>query len=239
MKKHLLIALAISLVFVACGSVDAPKPSDNISKRPSMIYQADKFGGMEMLYPVKLGIMQLNDKRTLPFYANGQFFQENDMEGLNQMTYLELKKSGLFSQVKKIPQKAPFKVDDAFLQKMIEKYDVDMILILDVTNFNLFRSKNGKNMDTSIHMGVHNIENDTYAPGAFKIDILATMIGQLIYCDGGIIVWSGDVSRSKRIAVTDGVVNSRELSELSQGTLRPLYTALKKHIVATGKRMGQ
>jgi len=238
MKKQLLIALAISLIFIGCGSVEAPKPSEEVSKRPSMIYQPDRFGRMDMLYPVNVGVMQLNDKRVLPFYAKGQFFQENDMEALHQMTYLELKKSGLFARVKNIPEKVPVNIDDAFLQKMHKQYDVDMILIMDVINFNLFRSKNGKNMDTSIHMGTQNVNNDGYAPGSFKIDILASMIGQLIYYDGGIVVWSGDVSRSKRIAVTDGVVNSEQLSELAQGTLKPFYSELKKHIVTTGKRMG-
>ncbi|NOR57647.1 MAG: hypothetical protein GQ474_03905 [Sulfurimonas sp.] len=239
MKKQFLIALAISLTFMGCGSVDAPKPSADVSKRASMIYQPDKFGRMEMLYPVNVGIMQLNDKRVLPFYAQGQFFQEDDMDGLNQMTYLELKKSGLFARVKNIPEKIPANIDDVFLQNMHKKYDVDMILILDVTSFNLFRSKNGRHMDTSIHFGTQNVENDGYAPGAFKIDITASMIGQLIYYDGGIVVWSGDVSRSKRIAVADGVVSSEQLSELAQGTLKPFYTELKKHIFTTAKRMGQ
>lgn len=238
MKKQLLLALAISLIFIGCGSVDTPKPSEDISKRPSMIYQPDRYGRMDMLYPVNVGIMNLNDKRVLPFYGHGEFFQEEDMKGLKQMTYLELKKSGLFARVKNIPEKAPDNIDDAFLQKMHKEYDVDMILILDVTNFNLFRSKAGKKMETGIHFGAHNIDNDTYAPGSFKIDVVASMIGQLIYYDGAIIVWSGDVSRSKRVAVTEGAVTNKELSELTQNTLKPFYTELKKHISTTAKRMG-
>ncbi len=239
MKKQLLIALAISLLFIGCGGIDAPKPNDDISKRPSIIYQPDKFSKLDMLYPINVGIMKLNDKRVLPFYTKENFFQENDIDGLSQMTYFELKVSGLFAGVKNIPEKAPSNIDEAFLEKMHTKYDVDMILILDVINFNLFRSKNGKNMDTSWHMGAHNLNNDDYAAGSFKIDILTSMIGQLIYYDGGIVVWSGEVSRQKRIAVADGVVSSGQLQELSKGSLKPFYMELKKHIYTTAKRMGK
>jgi len=234
MKKQLLIALAILLIFIGCGGVDAPKPSEEITKRPSLIYQPNGLNRMQMMYPLTVGIFKIKDKRVLPFYTGGDFFQEKDVDGLHQMTYLELKKSGLFARVKMIDEEVPKNIDEAYLQSINKKYGVDMIFSFDLTDFNLFRAKQGKALEYW-----DNSSRKNYAGGAFTIEVLASMIGQLIYYDGGYIVWSGEVTRRDKIAVKDGGLTTHELSQVTKQTLQPLFLELKKHIATNGKRMAQ
>ncbi|WP_419765072.1 MAG: hypothetical protein ACNI28_01400 [Arcobacter sp.] len=233
MKKQLLIALAISLLFIGCGGVNAPIAQKQVSKRPSLIYQPTG-NQMQMKYPLNVGVLRLNDKRVLPFYSKDNFFQEEDIQGLSQLTYLELKRSGLFGSVKYINETSPVQITDEFLQQMNQKHNVDMIFIFDVTAFNLFRTKQGKAM--TFALSVKDNHRD-YAKGAFTMEIFSSMVGQLIYYDGGYVVWSGEVKRANKMAVTQGDISMRDLSVLTNDTLRPMFNELKTHIKTTGKRM--
>ncbi len=233
MKKQLLIVLAISLMFIGCGGVNAPVAQQKVSKRPSLMYQPSSANQMQMMYPLNVGILKLNDKRVLPFYSKDNFFQEEDIQGLSQMLYLELKRSGLFGNVKFINETATSNITSKFLEEMNQKHGVDMIFVFDVTNFNLFRTKQGKSMDYSSF----NKNHSDYAKGAFTMEVLASIVGQLIYYDGGFIVWSGDAKRANKIPVKEGDISTKDLSSLTKETLQPMFLELKNHIVATGKRM--
>jgi len=235
MKKQLLSLFAIAILFIGCGGVNAPSVQEKVSKRPSMLYQPGSYERMKMKYPLKVGILKLNDKRVFPFYTSDGFFREKDISGLEQLTYLELKRSGLFEKVISINETAPFEITDDFLQKMNQKYNVDMIFVFDVTNFNLFRTKQGSSMTASSFVD----NNKEYAQGAFTMELLSSMVGQLIYYDGGYVVWSGEVKRANKIPVSTGDLTSKQLSLLAKNALKPMFDELKKHIATTGKRMAQ
>ena len=234
MIKQILLVLTIVLIFIGCGGVNAPIAQQQVEKRPSLLYQPDDINQQAMLYPLNVGILKLNDKRVLPFYSKDNFFQEEDIQGLSQLTYLELKRSGLFGNIKYINETAPTQITDEFLKQMNEKHNVDMIFIFDVTAFNLFRTKQGKAM--TFTAAVKDNHRD-YAKGAFTMEILSSMIGQLIYYDGGYVVWSGEVKRANKIPVTEGDISMSSLSNLTRQTLKPMFNELKLHIETTGKRM--
>lgn len=240
MFKNIILLISVLSVLIGCGGPKTFKAEKDVAKRPSMLYQPDNRDSMKMKYPLSVGILKLNDKRVLPFYSQKNFFKESDIDGLQQITFLELKRSGLFETIVNIPEIAPKQIDDQFLKLMHQKYQVDMILVLDVTNFNLFRAKMGKELmkDWTIGnmFGTSQMRKE-YAIGSFSMQVRASMVGQLIYYDGGYIVWSGEMKRADLIPVTDAVLTPSQLALLSRNTLKPLFSDLKRHIAKNGKRM--
>lgn len=210
--KHILIFVTITLLFAGCGSVQPEAPKKE-SQRISLIYQPDSLITKEQKYPLTLGVLELEDKRIMPFYLSENFFQEGEIAGLSQLTYFELRRSGLFKDVIYIKEQKPQEITQEYLTQLHEKYGIDMLFIGSLTKFYLFR----EGLNTNI---VH-----------------SSIIGQIIYHKGGHIIWNGEVERSNKIFSQEQAVTLNELTSLTHNTLKLMYRDMIEYIDQTGKRM--
>ena len=222
--KNLLFVSFVALLFLGCGKPAVPVAKKDVTKRPSMIYQPNRYAKLNMKYPLNVGVLQFTDARVRPFYGKQNFFQQEDMNGLTQMTYLELKNSNLFGHVKLINEKPPFELNQDFFYKIMDKYGVDVIFIGDVTSFALTRKWTSAG-------------GTTHGTAAFETAVDLGLIGQLIYLDGGVPIWNGKVSRKNKLLVKQGKVSSTQLTSLVHETQQQMFSDLMKHIDKNGKRM--
>jgi len=221
MFKTLSLAIVL-LVITGCGTAPVPTANKDISKRPSLTYRVDSSSKLPQKYPLKIAVLPITDSRAIPFYGNEDFFQQNDIDGITKMAYFELKNSHLFSKVKLLKAKTPAKLSKEFLEEVMQKNDVDMVFIANLTEFSLLRTKKG---------------NWRIAPDTYEVEIEMGLIGQLIYLDGGYIVWSGKASRKNSLLVKTGKLTTTQLSTLSEETLKQVFSDIKIHISKNGKRM--
>ncbi len=228
-KIKIITALLLSLVlFIGCGEPEVPTAIEDVTKRPSIVYQVDKYSKLPLKYPLRVGVLQLRDSRIMPFYGNDNFFKENDTDGLSTMAYLELKNSNMFNDVQLINEKVPSLVDKNFFSMIKQKYSVDIVLIGDVTSFILLRHWKS---DIPMFGGP--------PPGisAFSSSVDIGMIGQLVYLDGAIVIWSGEVNRKNKLLVKEGEITKNQLVNLVHETQQQMFSDLMKHISKNGKRM--
>ena len=179
MFKTLCLAITL-LIITGCGPAPVPTANKDIFKRPSLTYRVDSSSKLPLRYPLKIAVLPITDSRAIPFYGDEDFFQQSDIDGITKMTYFELKNSHLFSKVKLLKEKTPTNLSEEFLEKLMLKNDVDMVFIGNLTEFSLLRTKKG---------------NWRIAPDTYEVEIEMGLIGQIIYLDGGYMLWSGKASR--------------------------------------------
>lgn len=226
--NYLLLLIGVIWLFTGCGAPVAPTAKKEITQRPSLIYKPNRYTKLPMKYPLKVGVLQFTDSRIMPFYGKENFFQQDDIEGLTQMAYLELKNSNLFGSVRLINEKVPFEMDQKFFYNIMDKYQVDAIFVADVTSFVLLR-----NWRSDIPM----LGGPPAGVSAFSSSIDIALIGQLIYLDGGIEIWNGKVNRKNKLLVKEGEITTAQLANLATETQQQLFEDLVGHISKNGKRM--
>ncbi|MFH1411421.1 MAG: hypothetical protein ABIG55_02115 [Candidatus Omnitrophota bacterium] len=193
-------------------------------QRASLRYQP-RSELMQKKYPLTVGVMDVSDKRATSFFlakegATDEFFQETIADGISEAFYLEMKKSGLFEKVVKIDETRPEELTAGSLSGLREQYNVDMLVVADLSKFNMVREKMG------------GLQYNSYIT---RVDI--ELIAQLIYLKAGVVVWADVVDRISEKHSETGALRPGEVGELTTSTMGDLFSDMKVLIAETGKVM--
>ena len=212
----LLPMIIITLMLVGCSATE-PYPEDD-GERPYLGYQPKIQRGLYVKYPVKLGVLYVRDQRKLLFYdEEDDYFDKRIDRSVSNMIFSEMKGSGLFKKVILIKETPPNILSKKFLSDIRNNYKVDMILVTDLTKFNMLREKSGDNViDT------------------FKISVDVAFVSQLIYLRNGLIIWANSVERTRKDLAKDGALEAQPLGELSCSVMRAAVADIKVLIQKTG-----
>jgi len=220
--KTLLALLLACLLPVGCApgvAVEKPKPAE--FNKPSLMYSPGRKMVAEPKYPVKLGVLNVQDKRIVPFwYDADDFFAETISAGLSANIYRDIRFSGIFSEVVRIPEPPPAMLTAENMLALKNKYGVDMILVTYVNEFYMSREKTG------------DIRMNTYI-----LKIHAGLVSQLIYLQNGVVVWAEKVDRMQEDLTGQGVLSAGKTGELARQILRDAVGDMKTLMIQTGKVM--
>ncbi|MFC1680014.1 hypothetical protein ACFL2T_07380 [Elusimicrobiota bacterium] len=219
MLSSLCVALCGALLMGCAGARHVKVPSKR--RRPTLSYSPKSVPVRSAKYPLIVGVADLRDRRVWKFFGGkDKFFREPIIEGVSNALYNDLKASGLFSGAKRISADLPRKLTGPERLKLHTKHGVDMLLVTDLTKFNMRRIKAG-----------------VYLHDSFNILVDIAWVARLIHLDSGTVVWAGQIDRSGKESGASGVLNPGQLGRLTRDTMRKMGADMKMLIQRTGKRM--
>lgn len=220
-KEFLVIPIltCVLLFFAGCSATE-PSPFGS-SERPSLYYRPKQQYSKTLKYPVKLGVLNVKDRRNLRFYDDeDNYFTEKIPEAVSNMLFSEMKTSGMFKEVKKINETPPETITPAYMKKLKSKHNIDMALFTDLTRFNMLREKEGKSIiDT------------------FKITVDIGFVSQLIFLRNGYVVWADSVDRQDKELAKEGALEPQALRRITENAMSSAIGDVKLLILKTGKVM--
>ncbi len=220
--KTLLAFLLSCLLLTGCApgvAVEKPKPSEH--NKPSLMYQPGRRMLAEPKYALKLGVMDVQDKRIVPFwYDADDFFGETIEQGFSTNIYRDIRSSGIFGEVVRIQEQPPATLTAENMMRLKKKYGVDMILLTYINEFYMSRQKTGET------------RMNTYV-----VTPRVGLVAQLIYLDKGVVVWAEKVDRKQEEVSDTGVLSDGKMGELSRKVLQDSVGDMKTLIIQTGKVM--
>lgn len=210
---------AVALMLSGCAA-DKPSPF-RLSKRPSLRYIAPCRARRVQKYAAAVGVTTVRDRRLMPFYGDRDgFFREDIPAGLSDMLCAHLRASGVFADVKRIPEPPPDKLTEQDVFRLKVDYGVDMILICDITHFNLLREKMARRITD-----------------CFKITLDVGLFCQLVYLDDGTVIWAEQVRRQSKSLAPAGAPAPAHLANLTANAWRAALSDMHVLLLKTGKTM--
>ncbi len=210
------------LLLAGCApgmAVEKPKPSE--FNKPSLMYQPGRRMLAEPKYALKLGVMDVQDKRIVPFwYDADDFFSETISQGFTMNIYRDIRSSGIFTEVVRIQEQPPATLTAENMMSLKNKYGVDMILVTYINEFYMSRQKTGET------------RMNTYV-----VTPRVGLVAQLIYLEKGIVVWAEKVDRKQEDISNTGVLSDGKMGELSRKVIQDSVGDMKALIIQTGKVM--
>ena len=220
--KRVMAFLLSCLLLAGCApgvAVEKPKPSE--FNKPSLMYQPGRKILAEPKYALKLGVMDVQDKRIVPFwYDADDFFTETIGQGFSMNIYRDIRSSGIFGEVIRIQEQPPATLTAENMLSLKKKYGVDMILVTYVNEFYMSRQKTGET------------RMNTYV-----VTPRVGLVAQLIYLDKGVVVWAEKVDRKQEEISDTGVLSDGKMGELSRKVLQDSVGDMMALIIQTGKVM--
>lgn len=223
MTNTRLLVLLCSLMLVVGGCISGaqkPRPAKE-ADRLSLMYRTTGVP-MQMKYPLAVGVLTLNDKRLVPFYGTDGYFREDIPGVASDMLFAELRSSGLFGRVVRIPVTSPERIVPEDLRRLAREHGVDMLMTGSVTRFNLMREKTG-----------------TQAVSTAKVGVDVRMACQLVYPEHNVVVWADAFGREEGTLAERGMVSQAELGRLAAAAMSGAFGDMKTLISQTGRRMAQ
>ncbi|MGE0332832.1 MAG: hypothetical protein AB7P37_19310 [Ramlibacter sp.] len=189
---------------------------------------APRASGGALQYPLRLGVLDARDGRTMPFHLQSDAaLREPVSQALADMVFVELKASGLFAEVRRIREPAPQGADQAALVALRQKHGVDLLMLTDVTDLNMRREK--EDMPT-----VHDFRRIT---PEFKVIVEAGWVGRLIYPDQGVVVWGDAVSGKAVELAPTGTLAVDRIGALTRQAVASGMNDMRMLMTRFGKRM--
>lgn len=223
LRKTTAAMLLGGLLLVGCApgvAVDKPKPATAAS-RPTLMYQPGLQMSAQPKYPLKLGVMDVLDKRIVPFwYDADDFFSEPVSQGLSVNIYRDIRSSGIFSDVVRIEDTPPQMFSAKSMLDLKRQYGVDMILVTHLNAFHMSRDKTG------------DIRQNTYV-----VKPHIGLVSQLIFLDNGIVVWADKVDRTQEKLTGQGVLSDGQMGQIARQIVQDAVGDMKLLILQTGKVM--
>ncbi|MFH2202879.1 MAG: hypothetical protein ABIJ96_07180 [Elusimicrobiota bacterium] len=217
-----LTALLCAALLTACAGARHVKPASE-KRRPTLRYTPKRADVSEVKYPLTVGVADIGDRRQAKFYGgNDGFFREPLIKGIADVLYNELKSGGVFAKVKRIPVLPPRKLTRMERAKLASEHGVDLLLITDLTRFNLRREKAG----------------DWIADSFANIIEIAWII-RLIHLDSGTVIWADQQDRTSKQIAANGALSPSMMGSLTNKTMREMTADMNMLIYRTGKRMAQ
>ncbi len=199
--------------------IKAPKAKH----RPSLSFKPDT-SRRTPKYTGKVGVLALRDRRGFKFYnGSDAFFAEPTLPALNDALYLGLKGGRVFSHIVKIPVAPNDRLTRNELKSLAQKYNVDYILLSDLTIFTLLREK----MVTK-KKGID-----------FTVKVRFGLFSQLIDPKTGAVLWAEPVVREMGQLNTKKKVKAAAYGYSAVGALKAGLVDLSDSIYAIGKEVRQ
>ncbi len=197
------------------------------SKRPSFMYKPDLVR-RSAKYEQKLGILPVIDSRISMFYGEeDDFYKDPIIEGLNRIFNLELRYSGLFSEITSIKKGSSESPDIKEIQSIGKLNDANLLLITHLTEFNFSRTP-----------------VDFYAKGLgarkeadFANSIRVSFISQLIDIDTGLILFAEEINRESIEYARSRSFESDLIEKMTKDVLKQSFSDLKVLIQENGLRI--
>ena len=203
-KKVFILFLLFLLGSSTLWAFDVAEFPTRLKKKhsDSLMYDSSSAIKMKQKYSQTLGILPVQDKRTRKFFvpakrqkhlqlaglrSSDDFFVESIPKAVEAMLFLELANSGLFGDMMKIPETVSHQLSPEEIERIRVKYNVDLILAVDLTRFNMVREKTGP------------IQYNSYI---IKVDV--GMVAQLLESNRGLTVWADQVHRETSKTSEDG-----------------------------------
>ncbi len=225
LKKPTFFLISI-FFFSICVQSQSIEPASK-AKRPSFMYKPDLVR-RSAKYEQKLGILPVIDSRISMFYGEeDDFYRDPIIEGLNRIFNLELRYSGLFSEITSIKKGSSESPDIKEIQSIGNLNGANLVLITHLTEFNFSRTP-----------------VDIYAKGLgarieadFANSIRVSFISQLIDIDTGLILFAEEINRESIEYARSRSFESDLIEEMTKDVLKQSFSDLKILIQENGLRI--
>ena len=225
LKKPTFFLISI-FFFSICAQSQSFEPASK-AKRPSFMYKPELVR-RSAKYEEKLGILPVIDSRISLFYGEeDDFYKDPIIEGLNRVFNLELRYSGLFSEITSIKKGSSESPDIKEIQSIGKLNDANLLLITHLTEFNFSRTP-----------------VDFYAKGlgarketVFANSIRVSFISQLIDIDTGLILFAEEINRESIESASSRGLEPDLIEKMTKDVLKQSFSDLKILIQENGLRM--
>ncbi len=225
LKKPTFFLISI-FFFSICVQSQSFEPASK-AKRPSFMYKPELVR-RSAKYEEKLGILPVIDSRISMFYGEeDDFYKDPIIEGLNRVFNLELRYSGLFSEITSIKKGSSESPDIKEIQSIGKLNDANLLLITHLTEFNFSRTP-----------------VDFYAKGlgarketVFANSIRVSFISQLIDIDTGLILFAEEIKRESIESASSRGLEPDLIEKMTKDVLKQSFSDLKILIQENGLRM--
>ena len=225
LKKSTFFLISI-FFFSICVQSQSFEPASK-AKRPSFMYKPELVR-RSAKYEQKIGILPVIDSRISMFYGEeDDFYKDPIIEGLNRVFNLELRYSGLFSEITSIKKGSSESPDIKEIQSIGKLNDANLLLITHLTEFNFSRTP-----------------VDFYAKGlgarketVFANSIRVSFISQLIDIDTGLILFAEEINRESIESASSRDLEPDLIEKMTKDVLKQSFSDLKILIQENGLRM--
>ncbi len=225
LKKPTFFLISI-FFFSICVQSQSIEPASK-AKRPSFMYKPDLVR-RSAKYEQKLGILPVIDSRISMFYGEeDDFYRDPIITGLNRIFNLELRYSGLFSEITSIKKGSSESPDIKEIQSIGKLNGANLVLITHLTEFNFSRTP-----------------VDIYAKGLgarieadFANSLKVSFISQLIDIDTGLILFAEEINRESIEYARSRSFKSDLLEKMTKDVLKQSFSDLKILIQENGLRI--
>ena len=215
LKKPTFFLISI-FFFSICVQSQSFEPASK-AKRPSFMYKPELVR-RSAKYEQKLGILPVIDSRISMFYGEeDDFYKDPIIEGLNRVFNLELRYSGLFSEIASIKKGSSESPDIKEVQSIGNLNGVNLLLITHLTEFNFSRTP-----------------VDFYAKGlgarketVFANSIRVSFISQLIDIDTGLILFAEEINRESIESASSRDLEPDLIEKMTKDVLKQSFSDLK------------
>ena len=225
LKKPTFFLISI-FFFSICAQSQSFEPASK-AKRPSFMYKPELVR-RSAKYEQKIGILPVIDSRISMFYGEeDNFYKDPIIEGLNRVFNLELRYSGLFSEITSIKKGSSESPNIKEIQSIGKLNDANLLLITHLTEFNFSRTP-----------------VDFYAKGlgarketVFANSIRVSFISQLIDIDTGLILFAEEINRESIESASSRDIDPDLIEKMTKDVLKQSFSDLKLLIQENGLRM--
>ncbi|MDD3149497.1 MAG: hypothetical protein PHV68_01585 [Candidatus Gastranaerophilales bacterium] len=235
-KKILAIIMVLFILAppAFAGPAKKPKPSFWKSNRMNLFYQKKEYRGLTDKYKnFSIGVVEVKDERMSKFYRHkDKFFQTNLLPTLQLLIKEELEISGMFKNVELIYEPYNSENIKEMTAKIAQKYDVDMIIFANLTDFQVIRGIS----DMFAKELVKN--NSPVSPATLNGMDLKFKIGgifQLVFLPMNYVIWSDSLEREYLVFTPEGTLKSKEMEYIVQNLLSQVMTDMLYLISEDGK----
>lgn len=202
---------------LACTTVSAQAQED----KPFSLLYAPQGAQSELKYPLKLGVLDVRDRRVLPFYSlSDGAIAEPVPRVVGDILYSEMRASGLFGEVLRLREAAPDSIDQPALLALKRRYGVDLLLVADLHSLNLHREKQGH-----------------YLSPEYTVVVQAGWVAQLIYPDEGVVVWGDGLDGKAAELAPTGTLPAHRIAAMARQAIATGMADMRALIARFGKRM--
>lgn len=218
-------------------SARKPKPCFWRRNKINLFYQKKHYKGLSDKYKnFSIGVMEVKDERMSKFYhRKDKFFQTKLLPTLQLLMQEELKHSGMFKDAKIIYEPFIGEMTPGKMDRIKERYNVDMVLLVNLTDFQMIRGM------SKLHSKMMLEGNNVIPPDSLDgMDLNFRMGGifQAVFLPAHHVVWSDTLERQYLKFAPKGKLKSKEEMEpIVQNLLGQVMTDMLYLMSEDGKRI--
>ena len=179
-------------------------------------------------YEQKLGILPVIVSRISMFYGEEDgFYKDPIIEGLNRIFNLELRYSGLFSEIASIKKGSSESPDIKEVQSIGNLNGVNLLLITHLTEFNFSRTT----------VDYYLIGLGARSETVFANSIRVSFISQLIDVETGLILFAEEINRESIESASSRNLESDLIEKMTKDVLKQSFSDLKILIQENGLKI--